>query len=59
MVFLRPKVVRTPEDAQSLLRETEKTAPLVKQEMDKKPKTGAEGQSAKPGEGKNGEIERN
>jgi general secretion pathway protein D len=50
MVFLRPKVVRTPEDAQSLLRETEETAPLVKQlEMDKRPKVS-------PGQGAHGEV---
>jgi type II secretory pathway component GspD/PulD (secretin) len=58
MVFLRPKVVRTPEDAQSLLHETEKAAPLVKQEMDKELKARVEGQAAKPGEGKKGETER-
>jgi type II secretory pathway component GspD/PulD (secretin) len=30
MVFLRPKVVRTPEEAKELLEETDKKAPLVK-----------------------------
>jgi general secretion pathway protein D len=31
MVFLRPKVVRTPEQAQQLMQEIEKKAPLIKQ----------------------------
>jgi type II secretion system protein D len=39
MVFLRPRVVRTPEDAQELLRETDKKSPLIKKfEQDIEPK---------------------
>jgi general secretion pathway protein D len=34
MVFLRPKVVRSPEEAKELLEETDKKAPLVKQWQD-------------------------
>jgi general secretion pathway protein D len=34
MVFLRPRVVRTPEDAKALLDDVDKKAPLVKQYQD-------------------------
>ena len=34
MVFLRPKVVRSPEEAKQLLEETDRKAPLVKQWQD-------------------------
>ena len=30
MVFLRPRVIRTPEDASAVLREVDEKAPLVK-----------------------------
>ena len=34
MVFLRPKVVRTPADARALLEEMDKKAPLIKKWRD-------------------------
>ncbi|PYI79577.1 MAG: hypothetical protein DME26_23135 [Verrucomicrobia bacterium] len=37
MVFLRPKVVRTPEEAQELLEEVDKKAPLIKKWQDDVP----------------------
>ena len=34
MVFLRPRVIRSPEDASEVLREVDKKAPLVKKWQD-------------------------
>ena len=43
LVFLRPKVVRTPEDAKELLEEMERKAPLIqKRKADGQPKEGRE-----------------
>jgi type II secretion system protein D len=37
MVFLRPKVVRTPEDAKQLMEEVDRKAPLIKEWRDQNP----------------------
>ncbi len=37
MVFLRPKVVRTPEEAKELMDEVDRKAPLIKEWRDKNP----------------------
>jgi type II secretion system protein D len=53
MVFLRPKVVRTPQEAQELLDEVDKKAPLIKEwKYDIRPKNQKEDKTGakKPGE---------
>ena len=51
MVFLRPRVVRSPEEARELLKEVDKKAPLLKEWRDEIPSTKTDEKSRKPKDG--------